>query len=75
MFDHMESSTADLMEILKGAPTHNVASYKQIACSFAVYSMLVSYDMYDDECVVRAFRKCVLYILFRKSFIHSYTFN
>ena len=38
MFDQMESSTADLMEILKFAPTHNVASYKQIACSFAVYS-------------------------------------
>ena len=62
MFDQMESSMADLIEILKGAPTHNVALYKQIACSFAVYSMLVSYDMYDDECVVRAFRKCVLYI-------------
>jgi hypothetical protein len=72
MFDHMESSTADLMEILKGAPTHNVSSYKQIACSFAVYSMLVSYDMYDDdECIgVRAFRKCVLYIYLK---YHLYT--
>ena len=38
MFDQMESSMADLIEILKGAPTHNVALYKQIACSFAVYS-------------------------------------
>jgi hypothetical protein len=74
MFHQMESSTADLMEILKGAPTHNVSSYKQIACSFAVYSiLLVSYDMYDDdddECVVRAFRKCILYIYLK---YHLYT--